>query len=118
MNKSEVEQFASVESKTPGEVEVKNCFLFRCYTGIRFSDIPYIDIHNLDEGVFLFFVPQFSKSHQRHLNRKALEMLKKVKRFNSIRQQKGNKYIKELARKSKIDRPVQNVKLSGSLSTV
>ena len=51
MNKSEVEQLASVESIPPGEVEVKNCFLFWCYTGIRFSDILYRDITNLDEGV-------------------------------------------------------------------
>ena len=93
-------------------------FLFRCYTGIRFSEMPYIDVNNLDARVLSFYIPKTSKSHQIPLNRKALEMLKKVKRFNPISQQKENQYIKILAKRAKIDRPVQRVKLSGSVSTV
>ncbi len=118
LDKYEVENFAEVVVKSPGEQEVKNCFLFRCYTGIRFSEMPYIDLNNLDEGVLSFYIPKTSKSHQIPLNRKALELLKKVKRFNPISQQKENQYIKILAKRAKIERPVQRIKLSGSVSTV
>jgi integrase len=118
LNREEVEQFAKVVAKTPGEEEVKNGFLFRCYTGIRFSEMPYLDVNNLDDGVLSFYIPKTSKSHQIPLNRKALELLKKVKRFNPISQQKENQYIKILAKRAKIDRPVQRIKLSGSVSTV
>ena len=118
LSKSEVAQFAQVKTKTPGEKEVKNGFLFRCYTGIRFSEMPYIDLNNLDDGVLSFYIPKSSNSHQIPLNRKALELLKKVKMFNPISQQKENKYIKELAKRAGINRPVQKVKLSGSVSTV
>lgn len=118
LTKSEVEKFAEVNTSTPGELEVKNGFLFRCYTGIRFSEMPYIDVNNLDEGVLSFYIPKTSKSHQIPLNRKALEMLKKVERFSPISQQKENMYIKKLAKRAGIIKPVQKVKLSGSKSTV
>ena len=47
-----------------------------------------------------------------------LKLLKKVERFNPISQQKENKYIKTLAKRAMINKPVQKVKLSGSISTV
>lgn len=118
LNNSEVKKFAMTPTKTPGELEVKNGFLFRCYTGIRFSELAYIDINNFDGQVLSFYIPKTSKSHQIPLNRKALELLQKVERFNPISQQKENKYIKILAKRALIDGPVQKVKLSGSVSTV
>lgn len=118
LNKDEVEQFRIVKTLTKGEQEVKIGFLFRCYTGIRFSEMPYIDVNNLDDNSLSFYIPKTSKSHTIPLNGKALELLKKVKRFNPISQQKENQYLKVLARRAKIVRPVQKVKLSGSVSTV
>ena len=118
LNKSEVEKFAKVQALNNGEKEVKNGFLFRCYTGIRFSEMPYIDVNNLDEGVLSFYIPKTSKSHQIPLNRKALELLNKLKKFSLISQQKENMYIKKLAKRAGINKPVQKVKLSGSKSTV
>lgn len=41
MNKKEVDKFRNVKTLTKGEQEVKNRFLYRCYTGIRFSEMPY-----------------------------------------------------------------------------
>lgn len=118
LSRGEVSYFEKVETTTPGELEVKNGFLFRCYTGIRFSDVPYIGINNLDGQVLSFYIPKTSKSHQIPLNRKAIELLLQVKKFNPISQQKENKYIKKLAKRAGIDRVVQKIKLSGSKCTV
>ena len=80
--------------------------------------MPYIDVNNLDGQVLSFYIPKTSKSHQIPLNRKAFELLMEVERFNPISQQKENQFIKVLAKRAEIDRPVQRVKLSGSVSTV
>jgi len=60
--------------------EVKNAFLFSCFTGLRISDIRLLIFNRISDG-YLIFDDKKTKNQQRtKLNKTALEILEKQRR--------------------------------------
>ncbi|WP_338813165.1 site-specific integrase [Bernardetia sp. Wsw4-3y2] len=118
LNKIEEAQVDSYLEKT------KDCFLFSCYTGLRYSDIEKLTldhIHLIEDNYILEIIQEKTdKKVSVALSDKAVEIMNKYKNnvimsqrnkyfLPIITNQKLNLYLKELGRLAEIDIPVEKL---------
>jgi len=98
------------------EQEVKDCFLFRCYTGLRHSDMKHVDILNLKGNRLEFNIQKQGKLHGITLSEgtKSLALLKKYKSFPITTGQNENRKLKILCQRARINDVTETYKRSGS----
>lgn len=112
------EELAALEAVecTESEQIVKDCFLFRCYTGLRHSDMKHVDILNLKGNRLEFNIQKQAKLHGITLSdgTKSLALLKKYKSFPITTGQNENRKLKILSRRARIDEVIETYKRSGS----
>ena len=90
------------------------CFLFSCYTGLRFSDIKELKYKNIMNNTHLIIkMKKVKKTITIPLSDFALELLPKVdnplpemKVFQVYSDQPMNRYLKDIAAKAEIDKPI------------
>jgi integrase len=109
----ELQAFEEVECKKNSEQLVKDWFLFRCYTGMRFSDMQHVDVLGLTGNELTFNIQKQRKLHKIPLGQKSLAILKKYKKWPKYTQQYENRTIKVLCKRVGIDTIVETSKLSG-----
>lgn len=106
-------------SKSLSEEKTANLrhFLFMCYTGIRISDLKSMLKDEVNDGKLIFQAEKTRNIKKKYiripLNSFARQLIKDEnsttnKLFNPISEQKLNKYIKEIAGKLGIDKPLTN----------
>lgn len=92
-------------------------FLFMCYTGIRISDLKSMQKCEVQDGRLIFQAEKTKNVKKKYikipLNSFALKLIKDEnsqtdKLFNTISEQKLNKYIKTIASGMGIDKPLSN----------
>jgi site-specific recombinase XerD len=93
-------------------------FLFMCYTGLRISDFLSLKKDQVSSDNILMYVPVKTQATKRDmvsipLNRFALQMIRDEEStgeliFDTISEQKMNKYIKEIAASIGINKNVSN----------
>ena len=92
-------------------------FLFMCYTGIRISDLKTMQKDEVRDGRLIFQAEKTKTIKKKYikvpLNSFAQQLIKDEnsqtdKLFNTISEQKLNKYIKQIAIKFGIDKPLSN----------
>lgn len=115
LTKEELAALEAVEC-TETEQKVKDCFLFRCYTGLRHSDMKHVDILNLKGNILEFNIQKQAKLHKITLSNgtKSLALLKKYKSFPITTSQNENRKIKILCRRAKINELTETYKRSGT----
>lgn len=114
----EVEKLENVECKTDGQNMALDRFLFRCYTGLRESDLPLIGPGNFitenGQNYLQFHIVKQAKTHRVPLTKKASEILQRNKfKIPKLTQQAENRIIKELCKAADINSPIQRVRRSG-----
>jgi site-specific recombinase XerD len=115
LTQEEIGKLEKVWCKNEGEMKVKDWFLFRCYSGVRFSDMEHINVGNLQNGnVLTLNLQKQRKRHRLPLALKALAILHKYKKWPFISQQNENRIIKDLAKRAKLKREIQHYKWSGT----
>lgn len=90
------------------------CFLFSCYTGLRYSDIKALKYKNIADGSHLVTkMKKVKKTVTILLNDFALELLPEVENplpemnvFRVYSNQPMNRYLKEIADKAGINKPI------------
>jgi len=102
---------------TDDKQKVLRHFLFMCYTGIRVSDLRSMQKDEVNAGRLIFQAEKTKNIKKRYikipLNSFALQLIADEnsatdKLFNTISDQKLNKYIKKIAIDLKIDKPISN----------
>jgi len=94
------------------EERIKDTFLFRTFTGIRQSDLPYVK--NIIGKEMFFDIYKTKKQHTIILNKHALQIVEKYggpPPFYS--QQHENRIIKEVCKAAEIDNGIKTIKYSG-----
>lgn len=99
---------------TESEQMVKDCFLFRCYTGLRHSDMAHVDFLNLNGNRLEFNIQKQGKLHSITLGTKSLALLKKYKSFPITSGQNENRKLKILCQRARINEVTETYKRSGS----
>lgn len=103
LTKDEILKIENLET-TGRLTEVKDMFLFSCYTGLRFSDVLEITPANFD-GNLLRYVPQKTEKHtgqvvvplDKFFDGKGLKIAQKYSyQFPAITNQEINRYLKDL----------------------
>lgn len=90
------------------------CFLFSCYTGLRYSDIKELKYKNIIDGTHLVIkMKKVNKTVTIPLNDFALELLPEIEKplpeqniFMVYSNQPMNRYLKEIAAAAKINKPI------------
>jgi len=113
LNKLELEALEKVECNNE-EQKLKDCFLFRCYTGLRHSDMKSVNIFGLDGRQLTFHIRKQRKPHTITLGDKSFALLKKYKSFPITSVQNENKKIKILCQRAKINTTIEVYRMSGS----
>lgn len=110
----EIKALKDLELNDKTYSEVRDFFLFGCFTGLRYSDISKIT-KSLVQGEFLVFTSQKTKLPQRtYLSRYAIEILEKYDyTMPSIAIQTVNEYIKKIAAAAGLTRPITKVRYIG-----
>lgn len=110
----EIKALKDLELNDKTYSEVRDFFLFGCFTGLRYSDISKIT-KSLVQGDFLVFTSQKTKLPQRtYLSRYAIEILEKYDySMPSIAIQTVNEYIKKIAAAAGLTRPITKVRYIG-----
>jgi site-specific recombinase XerD len=102
---------------TDEKTKVLRHFLFMCYTGIRISDLKSMQKDEVRDGRLIFQAEKTKNIKKKYikipLNSYALQLIKDEnsptdKLFNTISEQKLNKYIKQIAINLGIDKPLSN----------
>lgn len=102
---------------TDEKTRVLRHFLFMCYTGIRISDLKSMQKDEVNDGRLIFQAEKTKGIKKKYvkvpLNSFAQELIRDEnsqtdKLFNTISEQKLNKYIKLIAAKVGIDKPLTN----------
>jgi len=105
------------KNMTDDKLKVLRHFLFMCYTGIRISDLKSMLKDEVNSGRLIFQAEKTKNIKKKYikipLNSYALKLIKDENSqtnmlFNPISEQKLNKYIKLIAGKLGIDKPVTN----------
>lgn len=113
LNKNDLKKLEKVETFDLKEELVKDMFLFRCYTGIRFQNLKSMNIENLKDGMHPFYIPKAKKNHSIAISPKAKAILTKYGSFNfkdfgpnkikHYYSQMENEIIKSLCSRAKIN---------------
>lgn len=105
------------KNMTDDKTKVLRHFLFMCYTGIRISDLKSMLKDEVHDGRLIFQAEKTKNIKKKYiripLNSYALQLIKDEnsatdKLFNTISEQKLNKYIKQIATKLGIDKQLSN----------
>lgn len=96
-----------------------DCFLFRCYTGVRFSDLKLLNRSMLSTNqgrmVIRFNIVKQRKNHLIHLPQRAYELWERNGfDFSRGYNQKENESIKIYARRAGLNRKVQTLRHRGA----
>lgn len=120
LNRDELNQMWQAyksKSLTEEKTRVLRHFLFMCYTGIRISDLKSMQKDEVRENRLVFQAEKTKTIKKKYvkvpLNSFAQQLIRDEnsptdKLFNTISEQKMNKYIKEIATKLGIDKPLSN----------
>ncbi|EPR69872.1 tyrosine-type recombinase/integrase [Cyclobacterium qasimii] len=112
------EELTALENVECSESEqvIKDCFLFRCYTGLRHSDMKHVDILNLKGNRLEFNIQKQGKLHGITLSEgtKSLALLKKYKSFPITTGQNENRKLKIFCQRARINDVIETYKRSGS----
>jgi site-specific recombinase XerD len=107
----------TAKSMTDDKIRTLRHFLFMCYTGIRISDLKSMLKDEVHESRLTFQAEKTKNIKKKYiripLNSYALRLIKDEnsqtdKLFNTISEQKLNKYIKNIAAKLGINKPLSN----------
>lgn len=114
----DVEKIESYEPFQKDQI-YKEEFLFRCYTGLRWSDVtnlrPEHFIRKDGHVYYDFHVVKTSLSQNIEMNPKAAAIIKKwAYRIPKLYQSDCNERIKVIAKASKLDNVVEKIKFKGS----
>lgn len=99
--------------------QVRDVFVFCCYTGLRFSDAAKLR-HEDDKGDYIeVFTVKTSEALRIELNRHARAILDRWRKLEgralpAISNAKSNLYLKRIARACRITQPVRRVTFRGS----
>ncbi|WP_291726194.1 site-specific integrase [Bernardetia sp.] len=123
LNEDELKKIEDIQVESYLE-KTKDCFLFSCYTGLRYSDIEKLTLDHIQlvEGNYILELIQekTNKKISIALSNKAVEIMNKYK-YNVLRSQKNkhflpvitnqklNAYLKDLGRIAEIDTPVEKI---------
>ncbi len=126
LTSKELELIINLDLSDNQELEnVRDCFLFQCYTGQRYGDIRNLspsEIMQRDDGWEWHLYQQKGNKPQKvivPIVNDAKEILlkyydsNKVRIFPSITNQKANRYIKEVCKKAGINSNIHQVRYSG-----
>jgi site-specific recombinase XerD len=119
IEKEELKALEEVKVFSTFEEQVKDWWLFQLYIGCRYSDLPGIDIKNVENAALKYFKEKQNEMHEVVLTKKAYLIIKKYETFplNSkgkpLNIQRINKVIKTLARRAKINKLVEYAVESG-----
>lgn len=102
-----------VQTKTKKEKHVKDWFLFRCFTGLRYSDLEHVNIINLRGNDLQFHIQKQGKLHTIPLGAKSLSILKEYKTFPYYPGQYENITIKKLCERANISTLTETHKMTG-----
>lgn len=97
---------------------VRDVFLFQCYTGVRYSDILNLKRHDIKNNVWHLHTKKTKQYLQIPITKKANAILKRyendTKPLPSVSEQKTNARLKELCKLVGIDELVSIVKYRGN----
>ena len=101
--------------------QVRDVFLFCCYTSLRYSDVAALKVEDVKEGYITVVTQKTSDGLKIELNRHAQAIIDKYrgKRFRGdralpvISNQKMNAHLKELGRMAGLDTPTRIVYFKG-----
>ena len=98
LTETERDQFANHDLASSRLTQVRDAFIFSCYTGLRFSDYSRIRKDNIRDGKLHLFVKKTKRPLVIPLHNKAADILEKYDyQLAKISNQKTNEYLKEAA---------------------
>lgn len=109
----ELKAMEEVEVKKHEE-KIKDWFLFRCYTGVRHSDMKHIHIGNLEGSYLQFNLQKQRRRHRIPIGAKGLAVLMKYKQWPVYKLQLENRVVKDIAERAKLTREIEHYKYSGT----
>lgn len=115
----EIEKFRAVEV-TPASQEVKDCFIFCCFTGIRYSDLKTMRWGQVKSNHIEIVTQKTNDLLKIELNKFSKAILDKRQRgkddenvFKVICNSDYNKIVKDIAKKAGLNEPVEIVSYIG-----
>ena len=122
LDEKELQKIYELEGLSTTHEYVKDNFCFACYTGLRFSDLSMLENENFKDD-FVEIKTKKTKAFLRiPLTFYTKAILKKYKNMFAGRplppvlsNQKTNEYLKEIAKKAKINDPISMTKYNGSI---
>ncbi|MDR2274374.1 MAG: site-specific integrase [Sphingobacterium sp.] len=116
----ELEKIKGVELYIEKYKQVRDVFLFMCYTGLRFSDAKALKKHNIINGYIRLTATKTKELNGVPLSTKAKELIEKYKSesndhiFPTPVNQSFNHWIKEVAKIAGLTETVEKVRFIGA----
>lgn len=122
LNENELSKIYNVNLTSDKLQRVRDLFLISCYTGLRFSDLMRVTLENIktvNEKYFIKIITQKTTTLvEIPLNPICTEIVNKYSGLpKGMSNQKFNDYLKEVAKKAKINTPITIEETKGNLTT-
>lgn len=120
LREEEIKKLAAVETLTPTEREVRDCFVIACYTALRFSDLRRLNEAEIRNGVISLYQTKTKE-------KVVIPVLKEIaplidyyhgRGFPIINKVKANRVIKQLAERCHLDEMVSYREFRGGSATL
>ena len=124
LSSSELDTFRSFEipKSKPSLEQVRDVFLFCCYTSLRYSDVRKLKKHDIKNGKIEIVTQKTTDKLSIKLNQKALKLIEKYNKVQFkddralpvISNQRMNDHLKELCELAEINEPITIIDFVGN----